>query len=84
MYSLKFTQLIAEMKMEHMGKSLEMFFESEESELLCSISQKVYFAFDMGLQILKALFVLHSAGYVHSDLKPENICVREYVDPLTK
>ena len=65
-------------------RPVEMFFESEESELLCSISQKVYFAFDMGLQILKALFVLHSAGYVHSDLMPDNICVREYVDPLTK
>jgi hypothetical protein len=49
MYSLKFTQLVAEMKMEHMGKSLEMFFQSEESDLLCSISQKIYFAFDMGL-----------------------------------
>lgn len=35
------------------------------------------FAFDMGIQLLQALKVIHQAGYVHGDMKPDNICVRE-------
>jgi len=35
------------------------------------------FAFDMGIQILQALKVLHRAGFVHVDMKPDNICVKE-------
>jgi serine/threonine protein kinase len=38
-------------------------------------------AFDMGIQILNALQILHNGGFVHCDLKPDNICVKETVDP---
>lgn len=35
------------------------------------------FAFEMGIQLLQALKVVHQAGYVHGDMKPDNICVKE-------
>ena len=38
----------------------------------------------MGTQILSALQILHNGGYVHCDLKPDNICVKETIDPQSK
>lgn len=34
----------------------------------------------MGWQILQALQVLHWEGYVHQDMKPDNICVKQTID----
>lgn len=31
--------------------------------------------FDLGRQLLHALFILHSAGYIHNDIDEENICI---------
>lgn len=41
-----------------------------------SKSQKLIFVLDMMRQMLKPLQVLHKNGYVHSDIKPQNICMK--------
>jgi serine/threonine protein kinase len=38
---------------------------------------RINFAADMLRQTIMALKTLHSLGYSHGDLKPENVCVRE-------
>lgn len=64
--------MIAEIKMEHLGISLEKFFQINKNR---SPTDNVRLAFEMGIQILSALQILHKGGYVHCDLKPDNICV---------
>ena len=71
--SLKFTDKVAEVKMEHRGQSLMQFMRNHN----LSQAELYVFAFEMGIQLLQALKVIHQAGYVHSDMKPDNICVRE-------
>jgi serine/threonine protein kinase len=71
--SLKFTDKIAEINMEHRGDSLMKFVQTNRFYG----TQAFVFAFDLGIQILQALKVLHQAGFVHGDMKPDNICVRE-------
>lgn len=39
--------------------------------------KRVNFASEFLRQSIKALQVLHSLGYSHGDLKPENICARQ-------
>lgn len=59
--------------MEHRGESLMQFIRKNRFT-----EQEAYvFAFDMGIQLLQALKVIHQAGYVHGDMKPDNICVQE-------
>lgn len=59
--------------MEHRGESLMQFMRKNTLT-----EEKIYvFAFDMGIQLLQALKVIHQAGYVHGDMKPDNICVKE-------
>ena len=67
--------------MEHMGISLEKFFSDKH---YIQADLKIMIAFDMGTQILNALQILHNGGYVHCDLKPDNICVKETIDPQSK
>lgn len=59
--------------MEHRGESLKNYMRNK----VFSDQEAYVFAFDMGIQILQALKVIHQAGYVHGDMKPDNICVRE-------
>ena len=59
--------------MEHRGDSLMQFMRKNK----LSKQEASVFAFDMGIQLLQALKIIHQAGYVHGDMKPDNICVRE-------
>ena len=34
----------------------------------------------LGIQIIKLLENIHSSGYVYNDLKPDNICIGNYMD----
>lgn len=79
-YSVKITNILAEIHMEHMGVCFNHF----QARGNFSTQQKIGIAFEMGWQILQALQVLHRAGYVHQDMKPDNICVKQTQDKKGK
>ena len=56
--SVKFTDLIAEIKMENVGISLEKFFADPDVDQVLG-RNRVGFVFDMAVQILNALRILH-------------------------
>ena len=35
----------------------------------------------LGIQLLSIFEKLHSIGYIHNDIKADNICVGNYLDP---
>lgn len=60
-----------EIMMTHGGNNLEQW-----TAHIKQPERRVDFAADMLRQILSALKTLHSLGYSHGDIKPENICAR--------
>jgi serine/threonine protein kinase len=57
--------------MTHGGNCVEKW-----TQRLKDTNTRINFAADMLRQSLMALKTLHSLGYSHGDIKPENICVR--------
>lgn len=72
MLGYKVSKSYSEIMMTHGGNCLEKW-----TPRLPNRIKRVNFAADMLRQIIMALKTLHSLGYSHGDLKPENVCVRE-------
>ena len=70
-----YTDKICEIKMRDCGLSLEDFIHTTLYQEMNGIS-RVCLVFDMMRQIIHPLQRLHKNGYVHADIKPENICVQ--------
>tara|TARA_B110000285_G_C14935617_1_gene519421 strand:+ start:199 stop:663 length:465 start_codon:yes stop_codon:yes gene_type:complete len=62
--------------MERFGTSLTSHLQENNKRELLSIESTTL----IGVQVLKLLEQLHEAGYVHGDLKPDNICVGSYAN----
>ena len=45
----------------------------ESSEIIRLMENRLEIVLSLGKQIIRALKVLHSLGYVHGDIKPQNI-----------
>jgi serine/threonine protein kinase len=65
--------------MAHVGSTINkwlMHFEDRQ--------ERIHFAADMLRQVIPSLKTLHSLGYAHGDIKPDNICVRVEKDGTYK
>ena len=61
--------------MEHAGDSIQAFMNTEEYKCM-SAYHKACVIFDMIKQLVDPLATLHRTGFVHGDIKPDNICIR--------
>lgn len=75
-----YTDKIAELKMDFCGDCVQTFMNSYFYTRM-SVYKKTCIVFDMIRQIIWPLSQLHRAGFVHGDIKPENICMKPW--PLT-
>lgn len=69
--------------MENVGISLQKFFADPDVDQVLG-RNRVGFVFDMAVQILNALRILHQGGFAHIDIKPDNICVTQADDSTFK
>ena len=63
--------------MEFCGECVQNFMDSKKY-LSLSAYNKSCIVFDMMRQIIWPLSQIHKAGFVHGDIKPENICMRPW------
>jgi serine/threonine protein kinase len=67
----KIRNCVGEILMTHGGQSLQEWMKKLDKK-----SHRKSFMIEMLKQIMPALAKLHSLGYSHGDLKPDNICAR--------
>jgi len=71
MLGYKYSNDIGEILMTHGGNDLRMWLKSNTNK-----QDRVHLAADFLRQSIMTIKTLHSFGFSHGDLKPENICVR--------
>lgn len=67
--------------MEHAGESIQSFMGTEEYKSMMPY-HKACVIFDMIAQLVEPLALLHQMGFVHGDIKPDNICIRRWEHPV--
>jgi serine/threonine protein kinase len=72
-----YTDKIAELKMDYRGHCMQTFIDSKTFKTLTEFD-RMCIAFDMLRQIIWPLSKIHQVGFVHGDIKPENICMRPW------
>jgi serine/threonine protein kinase len=77
---LKYTETVAELKMEHCGVSLQKFINTDEFADFEPF-HKACIALDLMRQVLVPLKIVHGAHFVHGDIKPDNICIKPREKP---
>jgi serine/threonine protein kinase len=79
-----YTDRMAELKMESCGDSVQQFISKVQIFSKMEPYHKACIMFDMLRQLSEPLSVLHRAGYVHGDIKPDNICMRPWKHVVPK
>lgn len=72
MLAFKSNHTVGEIMMTHGGNNLHRWLDAHQLK-----SERAHFAADFLRQSIMAIKTLHSFGYSHGDLKPENVCVLE-------
>lgn len=69
--------------MESCGESIQRFMNKPGFARI-STYQRACIMHDMLRQLLEPLSYLHQSGFVHGDIKPDNICMRPWPRPVAQ